>query len=272
MEEALNTRQFLEILEARVGHAAYDQLALYRGHRDIAWKLLPSIARPPFSGPAAFCKDEHDHSAERTIFLLFREYAASHLSSIVSQGKGNEKDWQRLVVAQHHGLPTRLLDWTTNPLVALFFAVEGRSERCVQGTDHCQWCAGNDIHDSVVHVLKGRDAFTVAGLARSSANGEAPLYAYDDEPGVLRPPTISPRIAAQGGMFTIRKNPGKPIDPDLSIRIPHTSRQSIQRELDGIGINRSTLFPDMDGLAAHLRWSCRFWNVERGVRSEQDSE
>jgi hypothetical protein len=266
-ETIQDLKSFLTVVALEAGTVSLDRIAAYRGHRDIKWKLVPSIARHPFKAPEAFHRD-HTKSwcAERSLYLFFRDFSASMMPEWVSQGTGKEISWRKLVVAQHHGVPTRLLDWSTNPLVGLFFSVEGKPEPCEDPDPKtCQYCSGDGMHDSAVYLLKDRRGFTVAGLAASDRNDEAPFYAYDEEVGVLWAPHISPRIGAQGSLFTIRKDPGKPIDPDLTIRIPNSRRASILRELDTLNVNRRTLFPDMDGLADYLKWACQFWDPSRGV-------
>jgi hypothetical protein len=269
-KEADSVEQFLSVIKESVGKTAQNRLAAYRGHRDISWELVPAIARHPFKGPDAFCKEpEEDQSAERSLFLLFRDFAASMIPAWISQGNDREVSWRKLVLARHHGLPTRLLDWTTSPLVALFFAVEDSPEPC-----HCtnpKKChhGGGGYHDSAVYALKDRVGFTVTGLAHSEKNGDAPYYAYDDKVGILRPPHISPRISAQGSIFTIRKHPGKRIKPDILIRIPWRKRKEILERLEQLSVNRSTLFLDMDGIAAYLKWACRFWDPSRGVEPDK---
>lgn len=266
-KEPENIEEFLALVRKRIGITAHDKLAIYRGHRDIAWKLVPKIARPPFVVPAAICKRRDDKSAERTLYVLFREYGASMMADWISQGTDKEVSWRRLLVAQHHGLPTRLLDWTLNPLVALFFAAEGPPEKCSEGK-HCKFCHGSGTHDSAVYALTNKDPFTLGGLSRYDSNKEAPLYGFDDNPGVLRPPNISPRISAQGSIFTVRKKPQMPIQPSMSIRIPHARRAEILEQLERVNINRSTLFPDLDGLSAYLQWECRRWDTTRGVNAK----
>jgi hypothetical protein len=259
--------EFIGVIGSAVGKTSLDRLAAYRGHRDLAWRLLPKISRLPFLGPAAFCKlAEVDQSAERSLFLFFRDRTASMMPAWVFQGGPKEVSWRKLVVAQHHGLPTRLLDWTINPLAALFFAVEGPPEEChASDQKACEVCGGEGRHDSAVYVLKNRTGFTVTGLASKEDNGDAPFYAFDDNVGVLWPPDISPRIRAQGSIFTIRKDPAKPIEADLAIRIPHEKRSDLLRSLDQLNVNRGTLFPDMDGTADYLKWACHFWDTSRGV-------
>ncbi len=250
-----------------MGPVSLDRLAAYRGHRDIAWNLLPAIARPPFEGKPVFCQEPHSgKSVERSLYLFFRDRTTSTLPAWVSEGGPKEISWRRLVIAQHHGLPTRLLDWTINPLVALFFAVEGPPELCrVQRPGKCPYCDDEGVHDSAVYVLQNRHGFTLAGLAAAEKNGEAPFYNYDDQVGLLWPPDITPRIRAQGSILSIRRDPGMPIEPDGIISIPWRQRAQVLRELDQLNINRGTLFPDMDGTAAYLKWACQFWEEMRST-------
>ncbi len=250
---------FLSKLATEVNAIGPDKLAIYRGHRDIAWKIVPAIARPPFGQRKDICRGR-DRSSERRLYLLFRDYTAAMMPAWVSVGSPREQSWRRLVVAQHHGMPTRLLDWSANPLVALFFAVEGGPAICQSKT--CSHCSGKGYHDSAVYTfLKEEDAVSVEGIANYKhnsklVNGQAPQYCFGrGRVGIVRPPEISPRIAAQASLFTISGKPLKPIEPDIVAIIPQSSRSRILQRLDELGINRRTLFPDMDGVAAHLRWS-----------------
>ena len=90
----------------------------YRGHADSSWKLTPSIARV-FDGVTTLSvgQDLSLKNLEHAIISRFKRLAVPYLKTIPSK----PIDW--LVIGQHYGLPTRLLDWTENPLVALFFAI-----------------------------------------------------------------------------------------------------------------------------------------------------
>lgn len=271
--------EFLKEVQRLIGNKTeIDRPALYRGHRDRAWRLVPKVARIGFR--KGFCKEglefctarEDDDSAERGLYNFFREWAASAMPAWALQQDDVEVSWRTLVLAQHHGLPTRLLDWTTNPLVALFFAVEGEGAKCSE-KERCDWCnTGRRTHDSEVCVLNiDRLTFTIQGLGAKRENWEAPYYGYqgdknkgehDDDRyeenrvGILRPPTISARIAAQGSVFTIRTDPKKEIRPTFRIRIPTGARGGILSELDQINMNRGTLYPDLDGIAKYIEWRC----------------
>ena len=261
---ATTLHEFTEIVRSRVGTPTIDHVSAYRGHRDVAWRLVPTIAREPFRAPRAFCNNQKDQSAERILLLFFNSFSVSLMPPWVSAGTEKEASWLKLIVAQHHGLPTRLLDWTTNPLVALFFALEGEARRCTVGRA-CTWCHGTGDHNAAVYVLKERRCFTVSSLVSNRANRLAPLYGYDDEVGLLWPPHIDARVAAQSSIFAIRKDPSVEIEPDLIITVPHDARDGILRDLDHFGITKRTLFPDLDGIAAYLRWSCTSWKHIQGI-------
>jgi hypothetical protein len=171
-----------------------------------------------------------------------------------------------LILAQHHGLPTRFLDWTLNPLVALYFAVQGEPASC-SCDEGCAW-GRKGFHDSAVHVLLHMVGFSLTGLVTKPENDDAPLYGHPgpkDQRGVglLWPPQISPRIGAQGSLLTIHAKPRKPVRPARTIRIPRDARERISHSLHVLGINRGMLFPDMDGVATQLRWEADDWSRER---------
>lgn len=231
----------------------------------MSWQLLPGIARHPFDSPAAVCNDPDDasdKSAERIMLTILRDHGATHFPSWVWHGTSAEVHWKQVVIAQHHGLPTRLLDWSSNPLVALFFAVEGHANTCKEPS--CAYCSGKDKgHSSKIFALTERDTFSIASLAKH--NPKAPVYSKSRNVGLIRPPEIDSRISAQHAYFSIRQEPFEPIVADAEFVVPTLYRARILRDLDEVGINRRSLFPDLDGISSYLKWSVQNWHHVTGV-------
>lgn len=236
----------------------------YRGQQDIDWALLPEIARGDFFDEGALCRGRKDKSAERSLFQSFRDMAAALMPPWVFTGRQAFIGWKQLVLARHYGLPTRLLDWTLNPLVAIFFAVESEPAECKQEKP-CGWCDASRHHDSAVFGIYGLHFPSLEKVAAEKANAVPPIYRFN-ELTMIQPPAIDGRIVAQSSAFTISKYPRIPIDDLvrvkglkdvklLRVRIPRQRRHELLRQLDRLGVNRRVLFPDMGGLGSYLRWA-----------------
>ena len=246
--------------------STYGNWTVYRGHRDVNWKVVPSIARAPFQEEAICNNGTERDTIEYWLLSNFRGHSTSLIPAWAMQGDSKEQKWRLLILAQHHGLPTRLIDWTISPLVALFFAVEGPPERCPSNTKPCKSCQKNGGHDSAVYAYggnKGIHCFSVEAMARENTN--APAYVHNNDPGLIRPPRISPRIVTQGSMFTIGSKPFNEMPVDYKWVVPVSKREQVLHELDELNINRDMLFPDLDGIAAYLKWSCSKWENVKGV-------
>jgi len=166
----------------------------------------------------------HSLKWEQEVHWLFRMHARQHLSVMPNS------DWEWMTLAQHHGLPTRLLDWTRNPLVAAFFSAEAEPRQ--DGAIH-RFVASN-----VVGVTLEPDPFKVS---------ESKLYLPDH---------ISPRIAAQAGVLTIQKDPTIPISfPNAeAATVAKSFKSRLLSDLATYGVHRGSLFPDLDGQAAYVQW------------------
>jgi hypothetical protein len=173
-------------------------------------------------------------------------------------------DWELLVLAQHHGLPTRLLDWTYSPLVAAHFATfntEMANDRTIWRLDWMQLHRAFEIPpialliEDLVELFDGNQEFTPWKLFSGHADG--PEFAC-----MIEPPSLSNRIVAQAAVFTLCSSRTEPFDRFLDrhnlsetltkFTIPRTEVERFRDQLDMANVDERRLFPDLDGLAAHL--------------------
>lgn len=195
------------------------RIVIYRGMNSVKYPLIPKIGRivPPKSIGAR-------EANEKEILRLFKERALRFLDFIPTS------NWDWLALGQQHGLPTRLLDWTNNPLVACYFAVEEPSQ-----------------DDSVIYAYQNESYINVEQSPEP--------FRYRDV-GKFIPRHLSPRITSQGGLFTIHPRPYEPFESDdmEKIIIPRHSRSELKKTLNKYGVDRFSLFPSLDGLSAHIEW------------------
>lgn len=141
-----------------------------------------------------------------------------------------EDQWEWLSIAQHHGMPTRLLDWTTNPLVAAYFA-----------------CAKQPDEDGAIYLLSQFNS-----LSKIDTKKETPFKIT--KVSLFEPVHITKRLTAQNGVFTVHPFPAEElISSSIQILIISASaKRKILNSLETRGIHESSLFPDLDGLARFL--------------------
>ncbi len=196
----------------------------FRGVKDTSYKLIPSVGRDdiPIIG----------YINERIMFKMFQNQAVSYLKD------RPQTKWEWLALAQHHGLPTRLLDWTTNPLVALWFATEKAKIKSVDDKFAIYWLT---VKSGIDHDImdNDNDPFNTEG---------AHLIAL---------PHLSSRIKNQFGLFTIQDDPKKELNEYFNRIIKYEFNASLKSEfrdkLNLYGINASTIFPDLNGVAQSIK-------------------
>jgi hypothetical protein len=237
-ETASSLRHYMELVQYRLNGTW-----LFRGVSRTAWSLIPSIGRPRFGIPYSDSDEEH-------IFSLFKARARRCVAATP------QNDWEWLALAQHHQLPTRLLDWSTSPLVAAFFATSGWNGPVPQENPDGPYLKNPREEDSVVYMrCVENEMFEIP---------EAQEGPFDlEEVRFFHAAHVTPRLHAQMGAFSIHPQPDAAYEPAdlLRIVIPGEQRLGFQVELDTLGFNRSTLFPDIDGLAQQLGWF--YWIMEK---------
>jgi hypothetical protein len=176
-------------------------------------------------------------------------------------------EWDILAVAQHHGMATRLLDWTTNPLTALWFAVEQPPMKLEQPDGKKTKKSIASYQDGVVWVFS----------PKNTDRADVSLSPYSLKiTKFFRPSHSSNRIAAQSGWFSVHAynankkgfisvNNNKLYKDKLKkIIIPHESFATIRSELEQCNVNASTIYPDLDGLCRHITWKHSYLRDEYG--------
>lgn len=204
---------------------------MFRGHADADWKLVPKAGRDEYRGV-----DDLE---------LLRHWQ-KRAGPLVTPQPGNDWDW--LTLAQHHGLATRLLDWTVNPLAATFFAVADKPSK-----NAALFCFLAD-HDSQYLSMLPQRIEDVRDVR------------------VLLPRPVSPRVDRQMGRFTIHPNPHESISIGTIVKvvIKASAKRQIQADLNYFGVNQSTLFPDLDGLSAFSNWFFQTYRAADGSRPIPD--
>ncbi len=203
----------------------------FRGQAHVNWRLIPRAGRPGLCLESVGTSLRSDRDLHR--FNFWKAQAVAYASALP------QNNWECLALAQHHGLATRLLDWSLSPLVALYFAV------CEQlDVDGAVFCYFPD--EFINQDTQDLDLPGIVGLG-------------------LVPRAISTRILNQRGAFTYHGPPSAEIQPSalpwapeapnlVRIVIPAGLKPAMLHHLNDYGINRVSLFPDLDGLSRHIDW------------------
>ncbi len=221
----------------------------FRGLSDADFKLETTLIR--LGGDYA--------SLENHLLRNFSKYAHQNVVE-------HDSIWHWLSVAQHHGLPTRLMDWTYSPYVAMHFATEHLEQFDVDGV---VWAVDYiEVNQNVPEVLKnelqkeGANVFTVKMLMEHVCTlKELDSLSKQDFVLFLEPPSIDDRFINQFAFFSISSNPQLAMDewlkkhPDswMKIIIPKELKWEIRDKLDQANITERVMFPGLDGLGSWLK-------------------
>jgi FRG domain len=207
----------LHALLAKMSDTAW----IFRGVSSPEHLPIPSIGREAIYGG-------YKQAQEVRLFEEFKNRAVSLVHA------ADFDDWSWLAYAQHIGVPTRLLDWTASPLVAVFFALQANVD-----TDRAIFCVK---YSRYIHEVERK--------------GRSP---FDCTEGRFTPPLLFDRVRAQRGLFTIHPHPTKVFYRNTMrmIQIPNALVRTFRKRLFKYGIDHWHIYPDFEGLGQQLRWNYR---------------
>jgi hypothetical protein len=228
---------------------AFGTSPFWRGHADAEWALQAHVFR-----------HQQLRLNEASMLLQFVLGGRPRASSNAPP-RDDRIGWIHL--AQHYGLPTRLLDWTQSPFVALYFAVFERS-RNLDETDGCLWSLNPVALNSTIADVKGilTPDHSKAAAVINEAFQDANRNAFSGRALAIGAFANDLRMVVQQSVFTVHGD-------DLDLRtldsasellrqfiIPKDSKPFIRDRLREVGIKYSFLFPDLAGLARSIREEC----------------
>lgn len=227
---------------------------VYRGAADASWPLLTSLDTLGGVSPPHSKADLEEHILRNFIRYSRPFFAVTPVN-----------EWEVLIAAQHHGLPTRLLDWTYSPLVAAHFATVETGRGTDRAVWRLDWKAVHRHFRMPERALLIQDLEGIFGQERAFT----PWALFDPRSHqrqfacMIEPPSLDARIATQAATFTLCSENQRSFDSFLEANglssaltrfvIPSREVGRLRDQLDLVSVDERRLFPDLDGLADYLR-------------------
>ena len=232
-------KQFIQLLERVQDHIRKSEKKgntpiFFRGHGSVNWSLSCSLGRL-----------QKDKSFENRLYYDF----ISHAGNLIPR---EYSTWDILFLMRHHGLPTRLLDWTETFSVALYFAIKDFDKKAVVWALNPFSVNQKSLKSSV--LLNPNSDFTHSYFEffiESSVK-------FDGDAVALYPPKNNKRFRDQKGVFTLHINEGEPLEKNYrrhmrKFEISENMVESAKEFLSLSGVNEFSMFPDLDGLTRYLK-------------------
>ncbi|MCK4739653.1 MAG: FRG domain-containing protein [Deltaproteobacteria bacterium] len=217
----------------------------WRGQGISKWGLIPTLFR------------ENNSDNEFELNITFKRQARVRYEKCPDEN--DRTSW--LFLMRHYGLPSRLLDWSESPLTALFFAVEDEKD----DSDGALWSINPGELNEVFSGINPKGIFDCHDERVTKVIKDIPLSVSDK----YLPPAGKKVLAIMSEHFDLRHLLQQAVftlhesDMDLDKHekadlflikfiIPAGAKSDLRRSLHYLGINRSTLFPDLDNLSTHL--------------------
>ncbi len=233
---------------------------LYRGMPDTSFKMETSLRRN--------CK-HLQKTLEPAILENFAKYA------VIGEPTIAQSVWRQMILGQHYGLPTRLLDWTHSALVGLHFAVSETDMELMDDHDCMVWRIDmNEMYSLLpdkYRAVVNRNQSTIFSVDMlGDITGR--LEQYDEDMGnnamiIIEPPSINSRIVNQYSFFSLVPMEMDDIEEFLDRRTENTVKYVIAKELrwrvrdmlDQLNMSERIVYPGLDGLS---RWIARHYFVK----------
>jgi len=231
LKDSIHAQSVAEIIEFI---SQFPETAIFRGENNIYDTLKPKVGRlfDNYCNKSALQNFESSfESFETSIIDDFVRYCEPYLENV-----SVEDEVKVLTIGQHYGLPTRLLDWTENILVAIYFAIEGNNES-----------------DRRIYIY---DTKRIIGIEEVFSDKLTLIHKY-------YPPIIHKRIISQSSLFTVYRYPYIDMREHVKdgkdqifaeIQIPYKNVVGIRGELSKLGINGKSIWPDIDGVVKYIEW------------------